>query len=219
MMSSLGFESLVLLDRRDAKVRAAAHAPSRVGTRDPGLLAAADRAEDRHFVHEGELRVACNVSRGDASITLALGRSLESQVQRDRLGRVGATMVRLAEPGDGAEEIARFEVADGRVAKVLVGELDAEVSREDLRLVRLGVFGVSTLAALVALLLGLFIAVRIGRALFALEAASDRVAGGDLEANIDGTGEGEIGRALVAFNRMTHELRGARLRLRRVERI
>lgn len=220
VMTSLGFESLTLIDRRDARIRASAHAPSAVGTRAPSLLSAADVAGGKHFLEGDELQIACAVSRGAAAITVVLGRKLTSHIEGDRLGRVGTSVVRLAEPDEPAREvIARFEDARGRAQKLLVGEIDVDASREDLRLVRLGVLGVSGLAALVALALGLVIAMRIGRALEALEAASDRVAGGDLEATIEGTGEGEIGRALHAFNRMTHELRGARLRLRRVERI
>lgn len=226
IMRSLDFDSLVLLDQRGARIRASAHNPALVGSRDPQLLEAARTSEGRHFIgrsEEDEPRIyrACSVRRAGAGITLVLGRTLRAHLGEDRLGQVGATVLELStEPQSDSELIARFEDADGARAIDLIGYLDREVLAEDIRLVRSGTASVALTAALVALLVGLVIAMRIGRALSALEEASRRVASGDLEATIGGGNEdGEIGRALIAFNRMTHELRGAHLKLRRAERI
>lgn len=222
IMRSLGFDSLLLLDQRGGKIRASGHDPALVGRRAPELLEAARKSEGRYFIDE-HLRIyrACSVRRAGAGITLVLGRSLSAHIGEDRLGKVGATALELR-AGEPAEQapIARFEDAEGARAADLIGYLDLDVLRKDLAMVRSGALGVSLAAAFIALLVGLFIAIRIGRALSALEEASQRVAAGDLEATIGGgNDDGEIGRALLAFNRMTHELRGAHLKLRRAERI
>ena len=227
IMRSLDFDSLLLLDQRGGRVRASAHDPNLIGKRAPKLLDDARRSEGRHFIGD-DLRIyrACSVRRDGAGITLILGRSLSAHIGSDRLGQVGATVLELRtdEPEDHDPQdpntIARFEDAEGARAADLIGYLDREVLFEDIKVVRSGTLSVSLVAALVALLVGLFIAMRIGRALSALEEASRRVASGDLEATIGGgNDDGEIGRALIAFNRMTHELRGAHLKLRRAERI
>lgn len=222
IMRSLDFDSLLLIDQRGGRVRASGHDPSLVGKRMPSLLEAARRTEGRHFIGEDQrIYRACSVRRAGAGITLILGRSLRAHIGEDRLGPVGATVLELRmDEGLGGDPIARFEDAEGARAADLIGYLDREVLHNDLELVRSGTLSISLAAAFIALLVGLFIAVRIGRALSALEDASRRVAAGDLEATIGGgSDDGEIGRALIAFNRMTHELRGAHLKLRRAERI
>jgi nitrogen fixation/metabolism regulation signal transduction histidine kinase len=74
-------------------------------------------------------------------------------------------------------------------------------------------------AALVAVLLGVLLALGITRPLARLEAAAERVAAGDLESTVGGSGRGEVGRALAAFDHMTRELATTQRRLLRAERI
>jgi nitrogen fixation/metabolism regulation signal transduction histidine kinase len=97
--------------------------------------------------------------------------------------------------------------------------VDDTALKAQLRALDNGFLFAAGVAVLLAGLLGVLLAVSFSRPLRVLEDAAARVGAGDLESTIGVGMGGEVGRALSAFNQMTHELKRTRERLLRAERI
>ena len=238
---SLGARTLELLSP-SGMVLASAHYPGHSGARDLPLARAALAAGDRPFVREVRLRndevaapedvrallVACTAGRGRGQVIVIAGRLLDDAFASDLLGDAGPVSLHLlhgaAAAGSSAgsanhRDIIAFHDASGGPATRLEAVLDDAPLREQLAELERVVWLTMGAAALVAVLLGVLLALGITRPLARLEAAADRVASGDLESMVGGGGRGEVGRALAAFDHMTRELATTQRRLLRAERI
>jgi len=242
IMRSLGTRTLELLTP-DGEVLASAHYPGHAGARDPELAAAALAAGDRPFVRTVRLRddsrrdapptderallVACVAGRGRGQVVVVAGRLLDAPFATDLLGDdgpvslalVAATSVNAMPAAASHRDVITFHDASGTPALRLEAVLDDGPLREQLAELERVVWLTMGTAALVAVLLGVLLALGITRPLARLEAAAERVAAGDLESTVGGSGRGEVGRALAAFDHMTRELATTQRRLLRAERI
>lgn len=234
---SLGLDTLEILDATSgasARVLASAHYPGRAGGSDENLLRAVETAGGS-FVRKvtvrerGESREeiallwSCGVGRGDARVRVVGGRLLRPDYGSTILGDVSPVRLHLADGGEpvprNAKEIHAFHDDEHRVAMRLFAIIDERPLRDQLAELDRGFAIAFAIALSLALLLGTFLALRTTRPLLELERAARRVGEGDLEATIPVRHGGEIGRAMEAFNRMTHELRTTREQLLRAERI
>ena len=243
IMRSLGARTLELLTP-NGEVLASAHYPGHAGARDPELAAAALAAGDRPFVRTVRLRderrrdapptderallVACAAGRGRGQVVVVAGRLLDAPFASDLLGDEGPVSLALVAAPSAAgtpaaatsrRDIITFRDASGAPALRLEAVLDDGPLREQLAELERVVWLTMGAAALVAVLLGVLLALGITRPLARLEAAAERVAAGDLESTVGGSGRGEVGRALAAFDHMTRELATTQRRLLRAERI
>jgi len=236
LMGSMGLAGLTLLDgRRGARygrVFAAGHFRGHAGASERQLAEAVESAGERWFVdvlrvrEDGETRevptllTGCVAERGDARVIAVGGQVLDDRFVEALAADVPPVALHLTETEiPNAERIHVFEDLEGQPARFLMATID----RRDLeqRLSRLQrqtiIIGVSALAG--ALLLGLLLAWSITGPLGELEAATARVASGDMDTMITVNSGGEVGKALGAFNRMTEQLQQAQARLIRAERI
>ena len=126
-----------------------------------------------------------------------------------------------AHSGAGGETLYAFPLFDRRqeVAAVLV----VASSREQLlrlnRRIRWTATWVASSGVLLGIVLSALLAGRITRPVEALAAAADKVAAGNLTAQVDDARSDELGRLAFAFNRMTRELVDQREKLVQSERV
>jgi len=83
----------------------------------------------------------------------------------------------------------------------------ATQAAEEQRQAQLFLFGLSSLAFVLAVAVGLLLSARIVDPIRNLVAATQRVGGGDLEVQLPERGEDEVGQLVRSFNRMTTQLR------------
>ena len=241
IMRSLGARTLELLSPT-GEVLASAHYPGHAGAHDPDLARAALAAGDRPFVRSVRLRdderrtpedrrallVACAAGAGRGQVLVVAGRLLDEPFAADLLGDAGPVSLALVPVSEGAaaaraheqrREIIAFHDASGAPVARLEAVLDDAPLRAQLAELERVVWLTMGAAALVAVLFGVLLALGITRPLARLEAAAERVAAGDLESTVGGSGRGEVGRALAAFDHMTRELATTQRRLLRAERV
>ncbi len=87
-----------------------------------------------------------------------------------------------------------------------------EAAREQRR-AQLFLFGLSSLAFMLAVGVGLLVAARIVDPIRTLVHATQRVGAGDLDVRLPAHGEDEIGQLVRSFNKMTDDLRGSQAKL------
>src|SRR5690606_14585364 len=122
--------------------------------------------------------------------------------------------------GGGQREVFVFPDLAGRPAARLVAVVDDAPLAARLREIDERVAYALAIALGAAFLLGLLVSMSVTRPLSELEAAAVRVARGDMKTMIAvRRGRSEVGKALLAFNRMTEQLQNAQSRLIRAERI
>lgn len=245
LMRSLNLDVLEIVDARGGvergRVLASAHFPGRTGAVDPDLLRDAARGGRRPFVRDVRVRregqtheerallTTCTADRYGVRVVVVGGRFLDRASLEALLGDLSPVHLVLADPRGEApgaaptygerREVHVFRDARGEPAARLIAAIDERPLRENLARLDRGFLVAGGMAFGGALLLGTILALTLARPLRQLESAARRVAGGDLESTIDVRHGGEVGRALSAFNRMTHELRATRERLLRAERI
>ena len=245
MMRSVGFDvlGLVVAGGRDrGRVLGAAHYPARAGGRNEPLLQALRLAGDRPFVAEVRLRdgpapardtrawlAGCIIDRDGVRVAVVGGTRLEQDRMIGLVGDDTAVRFALIAPGEalpddiahggGRDKAFVFNAPHGAPVLEVVAAIDDADLAAQLRDLQERNLLVAGLAVLVALLLAAFLALRLSRPLRELEDAAARIGAGDLELTVGHPGGGEVGRTFTAFNRMTRELKVARRRLRRAERI
>ncbi|MBZ0119440.1 MAG: HAMP domain-containing protein, partial [Sandaracinaceae bacterium] len=116
-------------------------------------------------------------------------------------------------------DVWAFEDLAGRPTAHLVATIDDEPLQARLRAIERQLAYTAGATFAIALLVGVLLSVAISRPLAELQSAASRVASGDMSSMITVRRHDEVGRALGAFNHMTEQLRHARARLIRAERI
>jgi signal transduction histidine kinase len=236
MMRSLGLDTLEVLDARlghEGEVIGSGHYPGRAGGRDPALLAEARGAEEAPWLahvrvrEAGEARdveavlTACEVRRRDVRLVVIGGRTLDNAIA-DLATDVESVAVVLERDGSSwpdAPVVHEFVSASGAPAARLVALVDDSSFAAQLTELDRGFWGGGAVGVLLATIFGLFLALSVSKPFSELEAAAARVGSGDLESTIGVRSNNEVGRALKAFNRMTHDLKSTREKLLRAERI
>lgn len=238
MMRSLGLDTLSLIHASPSaagEILAAGHYPGRAGASDRPLLRAAERAGAKPFLRELRVRrggqsvteevllTACLAERGSAKVLVVGGRFLSHAVS-DLASDVDAITVVLERAEDQTDKPLRrefhtFKNADGEPQARLAVLVDDTEFRAQLRTLDQGFLIGAGAAIALALCFGLLLAWGLNRPLADLEEAAERVGSGDLQSTVGEGANNEIGRALRAFNRMTHDLRATQEKLLRAERI
>ncbi len=247
-MRHLGFDVLLITDGQ-GRVLSAGHAPGRVGMMDqlPARVVASrkgavfvrlpveERVGDRLEVrHKAALVAAKEVSLPGAQV-LVLGGLLVDRGLWSRLPRKPGVAYLLREAGgrvllappEGWSRWRRFSrrrvalpgPGSGSAAFIVVSVSDEELllARQRLDLNIMALAGSAFL--FVVLVVGAFVVRRVTRRLSKVAAAAVAVSEGDLEVTIPPGSRDEVGDLVRAFNSMTGDLREARERLLRAERI
>ena len=245
LMQSVGFDALLLVtagggDR--GRVLGAGHYPSLAGARDLDLLQELERSGDQPFVTTLRVRdteapardeqawvTGCAVERDGVRVALLGGSFLDAGRAARWFGEDSAVRTALVRPGDalprevhvggGRAHVFTFRSASGDDRYELLAAIDDADLEAQLRGLWRQNLVAAGMAALLALLFATLVSMRLSRPLRALEDAATRIGEGDLEQAIDERAGGEVGRTFSAFNHMTRELKSARQRLRRAERI
>ncbi len=231
---AMGLDALALV-RADGLVLASAHYPGQAGSRDPAAYDRAMRAGDRAgWVRTVRVREAsgptdrlvleggCTRRRGAAAVAVSGGEVVDDALLREIAGDddLGVQLVRGDAAGlaGGARRVLPLRGFDGApVASVVLEARDGALRALLADLDRLTL--VSALAAtLVALALAVLLAPRLARPIREVADAADRIAAGERNVQIEVSADGEVGRLVAAFNRMTRELREADTRIRRAVR-
>jgi signal transduction histidine kinase len=110
---------------------------------------------------------------------------------------------------------AGIDGPDGPLRGVISARLFARANEaaEEQRRAQLFLFGLSSLAFVLAVAVGLLVAARIVDPIQNLVAATRRVGRGDLDSRLPESGRDEIGQLIRSFNQMTDELRQSQLHL------
>ncbi len=233
---SLDFAALSLV-RSDGVVLARAHYPGQAGTADVDTWRlASTRAPDAWWVRRVRVRgasgpsdalvleSACTRRRGSVAVAVAGGEAVDADLVASLAGDdvVGVRLV----VGDGAravqaterQRVLALKGPDGAVLAAVVIESSDAALRGLMRDLDALTAAGALFAALVSLLLAVLLAPALVRPLRVVAEAADRVAAGDRNVQIDVRADGELGRLVAAFNRMTAELRTADTQLRRAVR-
>ncbi len=232
---AMGLDALSLV-RADGLVLASAHYPGQAGSRDPAVYDRAARAGDRAgWVRHVRMREAagpidrlvlesgCTRRRGSAAVAVSGGEVVDDALLREIAGddalAVQLVMGDAAGLGDGARRVLPLRGYDGATAAAVVLEARDDTLRGLMvdidRLTALS----ALLAALVAGLLAVLLAPRLAGPIGVVADAADRIAAGERNVQIDVAADGEVGRLVAAFNRMTRELTQADTRIRRAVRM
>ena len=201
----------------------------RLPGRDPGDDGAAGARRGQGPTDVDAWVTGCMVERDGVSLALIGGRELSDERVSAWLGADSSVEYALVAPGrepparlragGGLERVYSFYPAGGGDAFELVAAIDDAALDAQLRELTAGYALTVALAGLIAVLIAAGLALRLSRPLRELEDAATRIGEGDLEGEIATEARGEVGRTFGAFNRMTRELKTARRRLRRAERI
>jgi signal transduction histidine kinase len=232
---AMGLDTLVVV-RADGVVLASAHYPGQAGSRDTGVYDRAARAGERagwvRMVRVREaagltdrlvLEGACVRRRGTASVAVSGGEVVDDGLLREITGddelSVQLVLGGVADRSNRARRLLPLRGFDGTPVAFVVLEARDEALRAFLSdLDRL--MGVSVLVAtLVALALAVLMAPRLARPIREVADAADRIAAGERNVQIAVRADGEVGRLVAAFNRMTRELKEADSRVRRAVRM
>ncbi|MFK7987094.1 MAG: ATP-binding protein [Sandaracinaceae bacterium] len=243
LMRSMGLVALQLIDgrngsRRYGQVFAAGHFAGRAGADERELARAVEDAGERWFVQElriredGETRdvqallTGCVAERGEARIIAVGGQVLDDAFVQALDADVPPVQLLLRDADDAStpegaapRPVHVFEDSQGAPAARLIavvddGPLQARMREFD-RTLWLAIGG----SLVLALILGLALALGMARPLTELEGAADRVGAGDMNTMITINSGGEVGKALGAFNQMVKNLNDAQRKLIRAERI
>jgi len=223
LMRARALSVLSLFDAKGTTV-SSGHLPARVGDPDPRLFAATTRPDttpvwalverrDETGIREVPALVAARAADyGQVRVWAVGGAYLDAALARHLAGLTG-TRVELLYAGQ------LLETAGTAAPPVLSRQLPLgdevvvrlSISRAAQREAEAGITrafgGLALLGVLLTLLLGLYVARRISRSVEALTEGAQRVAGGDLDAQVTARASGEVGELISAFNQMTHQLR------------
>jgi two-component system nitrogen regulation sensor histidine kinase NtrY len=214
----------------DGHTLGSAQLPARVGDPDPSMLALT-RSTSPQLVRvqvQGEHRV-------ETALALVTAQTIEGspiwlvgglRVDGDfaaRLARAGGAQVRILggeEPvlGGSVEPPVAIDTMPLGEATFELGFSRAAQERTERRL-RTAVASVSGLAALAALLLGIWAARRITRPVEALTIGARQLAAGALGTQVQVRASAEVGELVEAFNRMGQDLQATTQRLVTAERV
>lgn len=147
---------------------------------------------------------------------------LVSDVQK-RHGELHATVERQESSATPPVELTVYGIPllgrnNDVLGVLLVSSSRAELQRLNRR-IRWTALAVAGAGILVGIMLSMWLATRVTRPVERLAAAADKVAAGNLGAQVDDSAHDEIGRLAYAFNRMTRELLEQREQLVQSERV
>lgn len=224
-----------------AELVSSAHLPTAVGDSPPPLAAGLPPGETRYGLAlelvEGNppervpALIAVHVPASLGRAWVYGGRRLDQRLL-GRIARMGNARLVLEVPGrppevypaeareGGCDHIIPLERIDGGEAARLSVAVDTQrlvKTRKELLWLS-SVLGATALG--VALLAAGWLSGRITRPIGHLAHAAERIAAGDLDVEVGGrAGSDEVGALVLAFARMTRELREARTRIQRAERV
>jgi two-component system nitrogen regulation sensor histidine kinase NtrY len=232
---AMGLDTFALV-RADGLVLASAHYPGQAGSRDPGVYDRAARAreggawvravrvrETAGPIDRLVLESGCTRRRGSASVAVSGGEVIDDALLREIAGDdaliVQLVMGDAAGLAGGARRVRPLRGFEGApVAAVVLEARDDTLRGLMVDIDRLTALS-ALLAALVAGLLAVLLAPRLAGPIGVVADAADRIAAGERNVQITLTADGEVGRLVAAFNRMTRELKEADTRIRRAVRM
>ena len=218
VMEAAGLDALWVVDSLDGEVVATGHRERVLGRDGSELVRRAREAKDRDFAlllgsQENQRFVAraCSIARGGAALTI-----------------VGAHRVSTLRGADPEQIVVSGEASDGDV--VLAELIDSEDVRQGVVLWRsrldrrappllLWIACVTVLSIGLALLFGGYLNRWLQSSVDELTAAATRVGRGDFDTTLRDDLRGAFPATATAFNRMTRDLRDARVQLRQTERV